>query len=202
MNGEDRPVNLEIGALFSQAWGVFSKNLGTLLLASVILYVIFGVLAYFTRSIGNFIVGGPLCYGYCVLALRLVRGESGELSVIFSGFQRFLPTFLASLLISVFLAVGFSLCVLPGFFVMIIYLLTFFYMADSDAGAWASMEASRTTVMKNFLSWSIIWLFLVLLNLAGMLVVGIGTLVTMPLSVLVLAAAYDQVASSSELRAE
>lgn len=202
MNGASKPTSLEVGPLLSQAWSIFTKNPGTLLIASIILYVIFAVLAYFTRGIGTVIVSGPLCYGYLVLVLQFVRGKSPELPVMFSGFQRFLPTFLAGLLISILASIGTFLCVLPGLFVGLIYMLTFFCMADRDLGAWAAMEASRQIVMANFVSWLIIWLVLVVLNFVGVLVFGVGILVTMPLSALMLAAAYNQVAPSSELHAE
>lgn len=100
---------------------------------------------------------------------------------------------MAGLLISLFGAIGSMLCVLPGLFVMFIYMLTFLYMTDKNLDFWPAMEASRQTVMANIGAWIIIFLVMIGLNILGGLACGIGQIVSAPVSLLMLALAYLQV---------
>lgn len=192
MNSGNVSADFAIGDLFSKAWGLFTQNVG-LLLGAVVLTSIIGIVgSLFTYGLAGLVLTGPLVYGLSAISLNLVRGKSAEFNLLFSGFQRFLPSFMAFLLISLFVTIGTMLCVLPGLFVGIIYMLTFFYMVDQQLDFWPAMEASRKTVMANFSKWFILGLVLVALNFAGVLICGIGQLVTAPLSLLMVAAAYDQ----------
>jgi hypothetical protein len=58
---------------------------------------------------------------------------------------------------------------------------------------WTAMEASRKVVSKRWFSWILLSIVLALINLAGLLVCGIGLLLTSPLTACVVAAAYERI---------
>lgn len=142
---------------------------------------------------GSLILGGPLYLGYCGVALRAARGQSLDISQVFEGFQRFLPAFVANLIISILTCIGTLLCVIPGLFVGLIYCLTYFYMLDRKSDFWPSMESSRQTVMNALGAWIVVYLVFIALVIAGCILCGVGVIVTGPIATVMLALAYDQV---------
>lgn len=196
--GASQP-QFDIGQLLSRSWQVFTANVG-ILLGGLVLFIVIqaavnGVLALASLpAAGHLVIGGPLTFGYSAVSLRLIRGERVEFGDLFVGFQRFLPTFLANLLISIFFTIGTFLCVIPGLVVAVLYGITFLFMFDRNQDFWPAMESSRQTVMEGFWPWCLLWLVLLALNLAGAIVCGVGLLISIPVSALMLAQAYDQVA--------
>ena len=187
------PVQFNIGELLKEAWNLFSANVGTALGGFVVYAVIVSACSGLSWGIVTVVIGGPMTLGLATLFLRVARREQPDFAVLFSGFQRFLPAFVAYLLICVFMSVGFILCIIPGLVVSFLYTLTFFYMTDKNLDFWPAMEASRKTMSANVGPWVLVVLTLIGLNLLGTLACCVGTLVTAPLSMLMLALAYDQV---------
>lgn len=183
---------IQLGELLSKAWDVFLKNAAVLLSAILLTLVIAVVGSWFSMGLAGLVLSGPLAYGLSLICLKLVRGESVEFNLLFSGFQKFLPSFMAWLLISLFATIGLLLCIIPGLYVSIIFMLTYFYMVDQNLDFWPAMEASRKTISKDLGKWVVIWLVIVVLNLIGALLCGLGQLVTAPVSLLMLAEAYNR----------
>lgn len=199
--GASQP-QFDIGQLLSRSWQVFTANVG-ILLGGLVLFIVIqaavnGVLALASLpAVGHLVIGGPLALGYCGVSLRLVRGERVEFGDLFLGFQRFLPAFLANLLISIFITIGTFFCVIPGLVVAVVYGITFLFMFDRNQDFWPAMESSRQTVMAGFWPWCLLWLVLAALNIAGAIVCGVGLLISMPVCALMLAQAYDQAAGGN-----
>ena len=193
MNEHPEQPQFQIGELIGQSWNIFSKNIGLLVGAIVLMYIIIILGNWLTFGLAGIVLQGPLMLGFVALVMGLIRGQAVEFNVFFSGFQRFLPAFMANLLISIFTAIGVMLCVIPGLFVSLIYMLTFFYMFDKQLDFWPAMEASRQKIMSSLGPWILLWLILVVLNIVGMLVCFIGLLVTGPMSLIILGLAYAQV---------
>jgi len=128
MSQASQNVDLQVGELFNQAWRLFTENVGLLIGAALLFGVILFVGNSFTYGLLGIVVTGPLALGFAAIAMAIVRGGKPEFGVLFSGFQRFLPAFLANLLVTIFTAIGICLCIIPGLFVAMIYMLTYFYM--------------------------------------------------------------------------
>ena len=189
--------NFDIGGLVKKSWEIVQRNAAVLIGGILVIALIQGVLSSITAKLGlynagSLIVGGPLMLGYCGVVLRAARGGSPQFGELFEGFQRFLPAFLANLLITIFTTIGMVLCVLPGLFVGMIYCLTYFYMFDKKSDFWPSMESSRQTIMGAFGAWIPVYLVFLLLVIAGAIACGVGLLVTVPIAAVMLALAYDQ----------
>ena len=195
MSQASQNVDLQIGELFNGAWRLFTENAGILVGAVALLMVISIGLCMIPFAGGLLLMAGegPLQLGFVAIAMTIVKGGKPEFGLLFSGFQRFLPAFLAFLLVSIFTGVGTVLCIVPGLFVAMIYMLTFFYMYDQNLEFWDSMEASRKTIMGNLGSWIVVALVLAVINILGGLVCGVGVLVSAPLTALILALAYEKV---------
>jgi uncharacterized membrane protein len=182
----------EIGQLFSEGWRLLQDNLALLLGGFLIMALVIAAANSASMGLASLVLSGPFALGLFTLALKLLRGEEADFNVLLSGFKRFLPAFLANLLITVFSVIGTLLCIIPGLFVGLIYMLTYLYMHDKELDFWPAMEASRKTVMDNLGKWIVLWLVLLALNFAGALACGVGLILTVPLTIAILAVAYDK----------
>jgi uncharacterized membrane protein len=202
MNGQAGDAQIAIGDLLKDSWEIFKENVGLLLGGLLILIVVNVGANSLTWGIAGMVIGGPLMLGYLTIVMKLIRKQPAEFGMVFSGFQRFLPAFLANLLITIFSGIGLILCIVPGLFVGVIYMFTFYFMVDREGDFWPIMEASREKVMGNLGQWVILFLALLALNIVGAIPCGLGLLVTAPMSAVALGLAYDRtesVAASSAM---
>ncbi len=111
MNGQ-----YEIGRFISEGWSAFRQNMAPMVV-SFIVYV--GVLMAanlvpFFGGLVSFAITGPMLGGLLALALKVVDGEEPSWNGIFDGFQKFMPLFLANLMITIFTFIPVFAVVIPG----------------------------------------------------------------------------------------
>jgi uncharacterized membrane protein len=171
-------------------------NAVVLIVGFVVIALIMGVASGIGKSLGgivNIILGGPLLLGFYGVVLKSVRREPVEFGQLFSGFQRFLPAFLANLILAVLTAIGCILCFIPGLFVAMLFVpLTFMGMYDRTLDFWPAIDQARQTVSASIGQWVLLFLVVLVLNIAGALACGVGIFVSIPLSAVLIALAYDQ----------
>ncbi len=80
--------------------------------------------------VGELILAGPLSFGYILFLGCIVDTRRNNLELLFSGFNRFVETLVAGLLITLAASIGFALLIVPGIIVSTGFALTFFIMAD------------------------------------------------------------------------
>ncbi|MBI5092600.1 MAG: hypothetical protein HZB26_09175 [Candidatus Hydrogenedentes bacterium] len=187
--------NFDLGGLFGRAWKLYTENVAVLLGGMLIIIAINFALGMIPvlGAFAGVVITGPLLLGYYFAVLKVLRGQGAAVGDVFSGFQNFLPGFLAYLIITIFTVIGTMLCVLPGLFVQMIYCLTYIFIVDRKQDFWPAMESSRQTVMAAMGSWIVLYLVIIGINIAGALACGVGLLVSGPISALILAMAYEQV---------
>ena len=183
-------VVFDPGDIISKSWVIFTNNVGPLLGANLIMIIILSVSS--VVPFGPLVLVGPLMLGMYKMTRAAIRGENVEFGDLFSGFPKFLPTFLASLLITIFSCIGMIFCIVPGILVSILYLPTYLFILDDNLDFWNAMEASRRMVMNNLGQWLILALVLCVLNIAGCLACGVGLLVTIPMMYIAITIAFDQ----------
>ncbi len=185
----ERPVRVQIGAWTTAGWDWFVQDFWTNVLVGLLASVLMSALALLT---------GPIFAGLANLGLR--KNRSGQVTVrdFFDGFANFIPALLASLLIFVFAIVGLIFLIVPGLVIMTMYMFTFHFMVDRGMDFWEAMEASRKLVARDYLGFVLFGLFLGLINLLGLMLLGVGLFFTMPISGYAVTAAYlDSVGTRS-----
>lgn len=178
-----------VKGVVSQTWSVFCKDPVTYVVASLV------VTALSIISLG--IVAGPLFVGYLDMIRRGVRGESVSLGDLFSGFDRFVPSFIAFLLVSIAVFVGCLFLILPGLAVLLFTMFTLPAIAYEGAGAIAAVQRSVALVQANFVNTLTIAIVIAIAQSIGGAVL-LGVLLTTPLSLIALSVAYFRVAGASE----
>jgi uncharacterized membrane protein len=101
--------------------------------------------------------------------------------------------FLAGLVSSLLISLGFLLCIIPGIYLLVAWTFALVLVADRKLDFWPAMELSRSVVTLRW--WQLFALLLVnfLLMTAGFLACIIGSFITFPITVGAIAYAYEDI---------
>lgn len=103
----------------------------------------------------------------------------------------FVPYLVASLLVGISVGIGILLCILPG--LILAFLFAFYGYAIVDGrtnDGIEAMKASWQLVSSNIGSLLLLFLLVIVINIAGALLCGIGLFVTYPLTAIAIAYAW------------
>lgn len=177
------------GRWIGAGWGIVKADLGN--------YVLITVMALLLAMVGSFIVAGPLIAGLFISVRRRMLEGRTDLGDLFAGFSLFIDAFLVFILVSIFALIGLVFLVLPALVVITLYLLSFAFLADRKLSFWDAMEASRKLVLQDLLGWTLFVILLIMLNVLGLMLAGVGVLITIPVTAGAVAAAYRDVVGFS-----
>jgi hypothetical protein len=188
---------LNIGEAFARGWDLLVEHWVVMGVATAL----GGLLLFGVGSIPVVGVAAAFCMLFMVLGgvelamLKLLRGERVDIGVAFVGFSPplVLPLFLAGVVSSLLVSLGLMLCVLPGVYLAVCWLLYApLLIADRRLDFWQALECSRRVVTRYW--WPSFGLFLLgnLVVLAGLLACGVGVLVSLPLALAAMVVAYAE----------
>jgi uncharacterized membrane protein len=189
------PAELPLGEFFKAGWGLFTQYpvgfLGFCLLYLVIQAALQGV--PYVGAVASFAVSTPLLMGNFVVSAKLLQGQTPEFGDFFSGFQFVLPLLLLSLVAGIFIGIGMVLLIIPGVYLIVAYMFSSYLIIDRGLDFWPAMELSRHTVTPRWFNYFVFAFLLLVLNLAGAVALGVGLLVTLPLSFCIMTVAYSKI---------
>jgi hypothetical protein len=192
-----RDYQVNIGSCVSRGWELVKKHFwlsvgGTFLIMAVSAAVgavpVLGIMAGLAL---NYVFWGGLDWFF----LKLARGEKAEVSDAFVGFSKaFVPLMLFSLVGQLLTTIGFALCILPGIYLMVAWLLfTALLIIDKKLDFWPAMELSRKVISHHWFSVFGLFLVTLLIALAGLLALVIGFFVALPVCVAAIVYAYEDI---------
>jgi hypothetical protein len=185
-----RGAVIDIGSAVSRGWALVRDNMGLLIGASVLGWLITIGLAFV--PVVGWVVGFVLLGGLDYMIIRRIRGEAVQIGDVFAGFNlAFLHLALAGLVKWLLTSLGFMLCILPGIYLAVAYVFALPLVIDKKMEFWPAMEVSRQVVHRHW--WSIFALGIVLWIIAcvGFLVCFVGALVTIPVASAALMYVYE-----------
>jgi len=195
-----RDYTLDMGGCLRRGWALVRSNFWPVVGVTVLILLL--RLAAFFALIGV-VVSGPLMGGLCLYFLKKIRGEPAGVGTAFSGFSRaFLPLFLASLVMAVLTTAGFFCLLLPGIYLAVAWTFTLALVIDKKLGFRPAMKLSRKTVSKHWWKFFGFIIVLSLIKMAGALVFGVGSLVTVPVALAALMYAYEDIFGTKEKPAD
>jgi len=192
-------VELRIGSCFSRAWTLVMSRFWLSVGASFVIFMLTWIAVTF------FVVGLLLC---CVLwaglnwmFLKLIRGHTTGFEDAFAGFKSpFVQLMLFSLVSLSLMLVGLLFCVLPGIYLMLVWLIFGpLLVLDKEFDFWPAMEVSRKVVNRHF--WKVLLFALVslLVLLAGVLCFVVGFFVALPVVTAATVYAYEDIFGSRRI---
>lgn len=191
-------VEVKFGEWIGEGFNLYKDNFGTLVLASLIAWVLsavtFGILA------------GPMFAGLLLITLSLFdkKEPKPEFKEVFNGFNYFLNSFLfiivwgvailvASFLLALVPCIGQIAAILLVYVVQAFLMFGLFLIVDRQMEFWPASMESFNKVKTNF--WPFLGLSVVssIIGWIGSIACGIGVAVTGPIYVCILTVAYREV---------
>lgn len=163
---------------------------------TLLLGVLTGILPDNAKPLGNIasiVLAGPLNAGLFIVAFKLLKQRPTTFGDFFLGFNNFLQFFVANLLMSILVFAASLLLLLPGIYLGVAYSFTTALIVDRKFDFWEAMETSRKVITKRWFSFFGFVVVLVLINIVGVLLLGVGVLITFPLTACAIAAAYQDI---------
>src|SRR4051794_5629755 len=176
-----RSVTIDIGSAVSRGWELVRDNMGVLIGATVLGWLVTIGLAFV--PVLGWVVGIVLLGGLDYVFIRRIRGEAVEIGDLFAGFNiAFLHLALAGLLKWLLTSLGLVLCILPGLYLAVGYVFALPLVIDKKMEFWPAMEVSRRVVHHHWWSMFALMIVLGLIAFVGFLACGVGAVVSVPVS--------------------
>lgn len=186
-----RGASLDLGGALGRGWELIKTDYWTFVGVTAALIVLLAVANFipFAGLLLNGVLLGGLQYYY----LKRMRGQRAELNDCFLGFSAMTGALIiASLLVTVFTAIGLFLLILPGIYLAVAYTFAFLLALDHGLDFWPAMEVSRRVITKNWFMMLLLIIVAAILSALGLLLLGIGYFLTAPLFYAAIVAAYEQ----------
>ena len=141
---------VEIGRCLSRSWNLCTANLGLLLGATFLIWII-GVLGQFI-PFGGLVVWlfhGVFMGGLCMVFLKSIRGQQTSVGEAFSGFNlAFGQLLLAGVVRSLLTFLSCCLLVIPCIYLAVAWIFGIPLVADKRLEFWTGLELSRKIVTR------------------------------------------------------
>ena len=192
-----------------RAWAALKPNLGTWLAVAVVYVIISSVLNsvlgrafhFNPRSFGvtpsslgfrliSAIVTTFLSAMLFKVAIGQIRTGRADFGEMFNIFDNAGALALAAVLSSIIISIGFVLLIIPGIIAALGLGMVIPLVIDGKLDALSALQRSWEVMKNHLLSYFVLGLVLVLVNILGACACGVGLLVTIPLSFLTLALVY------------
>ncbi len=194
---EQLPITeVKIGDYFRAGWALFKAYpagfVGYFILVMVISFVLRWVPVI--GWLATFALMSPLNAGFFVVSAKLLKNQKPEFTDFFSGIKFFLLQLaLFGMVSSLFITLGLVLLIVPGIYLIVSYLFGVMFIVDRGFDFWPAMETSRRSLQPHWFKFFTLLLLVFLLNLGGALLLGVGLLVTVPLTHCIFTVAYDDI---------
>jgi hypothetical protein len=185
-----RGTVVDIGSALSRGWALVRDNMGVLIGATVLGWLITIGIAFV--PILGWAVGIVLIGGLDYMFIRRIRGETVQVGDVFAGFNiAFLNLALAGLIKAVLTSIGFMLCILPGIYLGVGYVFALPLIIDKKMEFWPAMEVSRRVVHRHWWSTFALVIVLAIIACAGVLACIVGLAVSIPVASAALMFVYE-----------
>src|ERR1700687_4417729 len=172
-----RGAVIDIGGAISRGWALVRDNMGMLVGATVLGWLITFGLAFV--PVVGWAVGIVLLGGLDYMFLRRIRGEEIQIGDLFAGFNiALVHLVLAGLVKWLLTSVGLILCILPGIYLAVGYVFALPLVIDKKMEFWPAMEVRRQVVHKHWWSTFALAIVLAVIAIAGCIACFVGLLVT------------------------
>ena len=181
------PAGYEVraGHWVSEGWALVTADLGNYVLLALVFIVL--------SSAVPVILQGPMIAGLHIFTMKKLMGRQCEFADLFKGFNYFVPTLVASIVIGLFVFCGTLLCIIPGLVVAAMYKFTYLFIVDKRMDFWPAMQASHAIVKRDYVGFTLFLLLLALVDILGLLCCVVGIFVSIPVTFAAITVAYKEI---------
>ena len=194
-------AQLSVGDAIGYGWKRFSSNPVPWLLVIVAFAVVSIIIQWISSQAGtglftvllfnlvSTVVGAIFGAAFVRGALHELDGNRPGIEAYFQ-FPNVVNIVLASVLVSVITGIGFILLIIPGIIAAFLLMFTQMFVIDRNEAPVAALNSSFRATSANVGPLVLLFIALIGLNIVGAILLGIGLLVTVPVSVIALTYAY------------
>ena len=176
-------VQAASGRWLGEAWNLVMADLGS--------YVVITVLFMLLSSIP--FIQGALIAGFHIYTIKKLTGRNPQIGDYFQGFNFFLATLLATIVIGFFTFLGTLALIIPGLVIAAMYKFTYLFIVDKRMDFWQAMQASHAVVKNDYFGFTMFLILAFLVNVLGALCLFVGLLVTIPMTFAAITIAYREI---------
>jgi hypothetical protein len=175
-------VQAHAGRWIGAGWELVFADLGN--------YVLLALVFCIFNSVP--LIQGALIAGFHIFTMKKLMGRNPDIGDLFKGFNFFVPTLVASLLIGLFTFAGFLFFIIPGLVIAAMYKFTYLFIVDKRMDFWPAMQASHSVVKNDYFGFTMFMLLAVVINILGFCCFIIGLLITIPVTFAAITVAYKE----------
>ena len=161
---------------FETGWRLFTSHASVFVVSMLLLFLSWVVL--------------KIAMVMSVTALKSVEGEIPGMGDLFASLERGPAYLLALSIYCLAVGGGLVLVIVPGIYLAIRYCLFAQVITDKSASALAALRKAAALAHGNLEPLGVLFLIAFLLNIAGMALLGIGLIISFPVSLLAIAGFY------------
>jgi zinc-ribbon domain len=196
--------SLPLGQYLKTGWGLFMQYPGGFI-GFFLIYLLIQMVLHFSAAAGGpaavsivgalatFAIGPAMMMGNFIVSAKLLQNHTPQFSDFFLGFRFFVPLLLTGLVVGVLTCIGTMFLIIPGIYLMVAYVFATSLVVDRRLDFWPALELSRKTVQPIWFGMFGFFLLVLLLDLVGIVALVIGLLVTVPVTMCAVTAAYADI---------
>jgi hypothetical protein len=199
-----------VTSCFETGWRLFKSHVSVFVVSMLLLFlswvllelaVIFlhrsGFVVWFVLHLGWLFLFSGMLVGMHVMALKGVDGEIPRVGDLFGSLERGPAYLLALSIYCLAVSGGLVLLIGPGIYLAVRYCLFAQVITDTSASALAALRKAAALAHGNWAPLGALFLIAFLLNIAGMSLLGIGLIISFPVSLLAIAEFYRSLQPSA-----
>ena len=192
-----------VTAHFEIGWRLFKSNASVFVISMLLLFLSwvvleiavvflhrFGLAIWLTLHLAWVLLFAGMLVGLHVMALKSVDAEIPRVGDLFASLERGPAYLLALGIYCLAVSGGLVLLIVPGIYFAIRYCLFAQIITDTSASALPGLRKAAALARGNRASLGALFLIAFLLNIAGMALLGIGLIISFPVSLLAIAGFY------------
>jgi len=192
-----------VTSYFETGWRLFKSHASIFVVSMLLLFLSWvvlevaviilqrlGLAVWLVLHLGWLLLFSGLLVGLHVMALKSIDGEIPRVGDLFGSLERGPAYLLALSIYCLTVSGGLVLLIIPGIYLAIRYCLFAQIITDRSASALAALRKAAELAHGNWVPLGALFLIAFLLNIAGMTLLGIGLIISFPVSLLALAGFY------------
>jgi hypothetical protein len=188
---------------FETGWRLFKSRASVFVVSMLFLFLSWAVLeiavvllhrlgfvVWLVLHLGWLFLFSGMLVGLHVMALKSVDGEISRVGDLFGSLERSPAYLLALSIYCLAVSGGLVFLIVPGIYLAIRYCLFAQVITDTSASALAALRRAAALAHGNWAPLGALFLIAFLLNIAGIALLGIGLVISFPVSLLAIAGFY------------
>ncbi|MFH0840421.1 MAG: hypothetical protein V1865_00330 [bacterium] len=182
-----------IDEAFEYGWDAMKPNFWFFAAILAFVFIIYGSLSFLMDHSGSvnwvlriiyYIICIIFSIGLVKIALNIYNKKRNKFLDIVNSFELFVDYLFATVIYGVIVSIGLVLLIFPGIMLMTKLMFYPYFIVDKKMGPIAALKASWKVTIDHKGIIFLFWLMTSLINLIGLLVVGIGLFVSMPVTMM------------------